>query len=85
MRTTITLDDNLHQVVSHYARAKGVSFSAAVAELIRKGEDAPEPQPDIRVGPNGIPMFPPVEGKSGLTDELVRRLEEEAFDPKAFA
>lgn len=83
MRTTITLDNETHEFAAYYARARGLTLSAAISELIRKAESAPVPEdPDIRIGPNGLPMFPPAEGR--ITSEMVKKLEEEEFDPKAF-
>ena len=84
MRTTITLDDDVHGFASYYARAKGITLSAAIGELIQKAQDAPPPAPpDIVYSPNGLPMFPPT-GRT-ITSEMVKKLEEEEFDPKKFA
>ena len=85
MRTTITLDDDTHEFAVYYARGKGITLGAAIGELIRKAKAAPEPKPDIRRGPNGFPMFPPSGKGEPITPELVKKLEEEEFDPKKFA
>ena len=84
MRTTITLNDETHTFASFYASARGLTLSAAIEELIRKAQ-APTPAAplDIRRSPNGLPMFPPT-GRT-ITSEMVKKLEEEEFDPKAFA
>ena len=85
MRTTVTMDDEVHEYAAYYARARGLTLGAAISELVRKARDAKEPIPDIRRSPNGFPMFPPT-GKGGeLTTEMVKKLEEEEFDPEAFA
>lgn len=84
MRTTITLDEETHEFAAYYARARGLTLSAAIGELIHRGQNAPEPEPDIRRSPNGFPMFPPSGTGAVLTDEMVRKLEEEQLDPKAF-
>ena len=83
MRTTISLDDETHEFAAYYARARGLTLSAAIAQLIRKARFAPAPKPDIRIGPNGLPMLPPT-GRT-ITAEMVKKLEEEEFDPKSFA
>ncbi len=83
MRTTITLSEESHEFASYYARARGITLSAAIDELIRKAEAAPAPKPDIRIGPNGLPMFPPT-GRT-ITAEMVKKLEEEEYDPTNFA
>jgi len=75
MRTTVTLDDDVHEIASIYAQAKGISLSAAITELIRKAQAAPEPTPVIRRGPNGLPLLP----RSGrvITCEMVKELSED--------
>ena len=84
MRTTVTFDDDTHGFVSYYARAKGISFSAAIDELIRKAQSPAKPEEiEIRRGPNGFPLLPP-SGRT-ITSEMVKKLEEEEFDPEKFA
>ena len=84
MRTTITLDDDVHEFATYYARAKGLTLSAAIEELIRKAQAPSKPEdPDIRRGPNGFPMLPP-SGRT-ITSEMVKAIEEEEYDPKNFA
>lgn len=84
MRTTVTLDDETHEFVAYYARAKGISLGAAIDELIRKAQSAPAPPPPkILRSPNGFPMFPPT-GRT-ITTEMVKELEEDEFDPEKFA
>jgi len=84
MRTTITLDDETHEFAAYYARARGLTLSAAINELIRKAEAPEKPaKPDIRRGPNGFPLLPP-SGRT-ITSEMVKKLEEEEFDPAKFA
>ncbi|MFZ0303711.1 MAG: hypothetical protein WAL75_13560 [Terracidiphilus sp.] len=76
MRTTITLDDDVHEYVSNYAEAKGMTLSAAIGELIRKAESAPQPEKvELRRGLNGFPLLP----RSGgvITSEMVKRLSED--------
>ncbi|MGO9340529.1 MAG: hypothetical protein ACLPY1_23905 [Terracidiphilus sp.] len=82
MRTTITLNDETHTFASHYAHARGLTLSAAIDELIRKAQAPPAP-PEICYSPSGLPMFPPSGGI--VSAALVKNLEEEEFDPKAFA
>ena len=73
MRTQVTLDEDAHLFAAIYARAKGITLSAAINELIRKAEAAPQPPPDIRRSANGLPCFPPT-GKV-LTREMVKEAE----------
>ncbi len=84
MRTTISLPEETHEFAQYYANARGLSLSAAIDELIRKAQVAPEPaEPEIIRAADGFPMFPP----SGqvITSGIVNELEEEGFDPKKFA
>jgi hypothetical protein len=84
MRTTITLNDETHDFASYYARARGLTLSAAIDELIRKAEAASAPPvPEIEYSEIGLPIFPPT-GRT-ITSEMVKKLEEEEYDPAKFA
>jgi hypothetical protein len=83
MRTTITLDDDVHEFAAYYAHARGITLSAAMNELVRKAENPPDTEPLIVFSPDGFPMFPPTGGR--ITSEMVKKLEEEEYDPKKFA
>jgi hypothetical protein len=78
------MNDETHAFASYYAHARGLTLSAAIDELIRKAQ-APPPSapPEICYSPSGLPMFPPSGGI--VTMALVKNLEEDEFDPKAFA
>lgn len=76
MRTTITLDDDVHQTASIYADARGISLGAAVGELIRKAQAVPERGGSaIRTGKHGLPVFP-ARGRV-LTSRMVREAQED--------
>lgn len=77
MRTTITIDDDAREFAMIYARAKGMTLSAAVSELIRKAESTPSLQSEIQWSEAGLPMFPPT-GRT-ITTEMVKKLEEKDF------
>jgi len=83
MRTTITLSDETHEFASYYARARGITLSAAIDELIRKAETAPPASPVITYSDFGFPQLPPAPGT--ITCEMVKALEEDEFDPAKFA
>ena len=82
MRTTVTLDDDTHEFAAYYARVRGLTLSAAIGELIRKAQAPPASKPDIRIGPNGLPMFPPTGRR--ITAEMVKQIEAEEYAPKNF-
>ncbi len=64
MRTTITLKDETHEFAAYYARARGLTLSAAIDELIRKAEAAPAaPLPEIEYSADWSPSVTP-DGKN---------------------
>lgn len=75
MRTSITLEDQIHEFASFYASARGITLSAAINELIRKAQMTPTQEAEIRRGPNGLPLFPPT-GRT-ITADMVKKLEGE--------
>ena len=77
MRTTVTLDEDVHHFAAIYAGAKGITLGAAISELIRKAESMPAPVPDIRRSESGLAMFPP--SGNVLTSQMVKEAESE-FD-----
>jgi hypothetical protein len=86
MRTSITLDDDVHEFAASYAHGRGITLSAALNELVRKAHAEPSPAPrplEFKRSPNGLPLLPRT-GQT-ITSELIKRLEEEEFDPKNFA
>lgn len=85
MRTTITLNDETHTFASFYASARGLTLSAAIEELLRKAQAPPESKPEIVFSADGFPMFPPSGTGRVITSEMVKKLEEEEFDPEKFA
>ena len=46
MRLTVNLDPDVYRFTSAYAGAKGLTLSAALSELIRCAERAPQPGSD---------------------------------------
>ena len=77
MRTSIQLEDHIHEYASVYASARGISLSAAINELVRRAQTAVPDEPEILQGPSGLPMFPP-SGRT-ITADTVKKLEEEGF------
>ena len=77
MRTNVNLDDDIHQLTTAYANARGISLGAAIGELIRR-VDSTRAKVDVRRAPNGVPLFP----RKGrvITEEMVRRALEEDLE-----
>ena len=77
MRTTITMTEETHEFASYYARARGLTLSAAVDELLRKAQTAePAKVFEIHRLPNGLPTFPP-SGRTVTCEEVNRLAEDE--------
>jgi hypothetical protein len=78
MRTSINLDADVHSFASAYAEAKGISLSAAISELVRRAEQAPEPEGGsvrLRTSPHGYLV---IAGTGDvLTSEMVKDASED--------
>lgn len=82
MRTTIDLPEDLHRILSSLARHTGRSLGQTVAELVRRGLEAP-PATGVRdavavyhVHPaTGLPL---VASRQPITEDDVRALDDDA-------
>jgi CTP:molybdopterin cytidylyltransferase MocA len=73
MRTTLTLDDDIFELVARQAKLRGVSLGKTVSDLLRKGLNASTPAQDK----DGLVVFHlPADSPQVTTDE-VRRIEAE--------
>jgi len=81
MRTSITLDEDVYQQATLYARGRGVTLSTAISEMARKGVEAMQstsPSPRLKRAPNGL-LIIPSDGRV-ITSEMVKAaLEEDEF------
>jgi hypothetical protein len=78
MRTTINLEPDVYEFSAAYASGKGITLSAAISELIRRAEQAPEPgiySSRIEVGPNGYLVI--ADSEHVLTPEMVKEASED--------
>jgi hypothetical protein len=71
MRTTLSLDDDVFQVVKTYAEKRSLAMGKAVSELVRRGLGAPVKTRTV----NGLVVFDLPEDSAPVTSELVKRLE----------
>lgn len=79
MRTSVTLDDDIHELASIYANARGITLGAAIGELIREGRNpAASRSSEIEMGRHGLPVFRS-RGRV-LTSEMVKAAQED--DPE---
>jgi hypothetical protein len=77
MRTSINLDPEVHDFTSAYANAKGITLSAAVNELIRRAEQAPEPASTGRLKMNEHGYLVIAGTGNAVTPEMVKDLSED--------
>jgi hypothetical protein len=73
MRTTLSLDDDVFQVVRRYAESRSLGLGKAVSELVRKGLAAPVPTRTV----NGIQVFDLPPDSPRVTTKRVKELESE--------
>ncbi len=78
MRTSVTLDEDVYQLATLYARGRGVTLGAALSELARKGCTAlhsDSASPRLVRAPNGLLIFAS-QGRV-ITSEMVKAALEE--------
>jgi hypothetical protein len=73
MRTTLSLDDDVFQVVKSYAENRSLAMGKALSELVRRGLGAPVKTRVV----NGLVVFDVPEDSEPVTSEQVKRLEAE--------
>ena len=71
MRTTLSLDDHVFQVVKNYAENRSLAIGKAVSELVRRGLSAPVKTRVV----NGLVVFDVPEDSEAVTSKLVKQLE----------
>jgi hypothetical protein len=71
MRTTLSLDDDVFQVVKTYAENRSLAIGKAVSELVRRGLSAPVKTRVV----NGLVVFDVPEDSEAVTSDLVKQLE----------
>lgn len=73
MRTTLTLDDDIAELVARQAKARGRSLGKTVSDLVRRGLNAPTLSHDQ----GGLVVFQLPADSPRVTTDDVRRLEAE--------
>lgn len=73
MRTTLTLDDDILELVARQAKLRGVSLGKTVSDLVRKGLNASTPAQNKE----GLVVFQLPPDSPKVTTEDVRRIEAE--------
>jgi hypothetical protein len=78
IRTTVTLDDDVHVRTGEFSKARGIPFRQALNELVRTGllaEAKPLPKRRFRIKPRSIGLRP------GLSYDKIETLLELAEGP----
>lgn len=73
MRTTLTIDDDVAEIVARRAKERRQSLGQAVSELVRRGLAAPT----ASVEKDGLVVFKLPADSPTVTQEDVRRLDSE--------
>lgn len=79
MRTNLNIDADAYDFASAYANARGITLGAAISELVRRAEQAPEP-PSSRLKLNEHGLL--VKAKTGnvITLEMVKESSEDPIE-----
>ncbi len=78
MRTTVNLDPDVYTFAQSYAGGKGISLSAALSELVRRAERAPELEAlSGRLKKNGHGYLEIAKTGHVLTPEMVKATSED--------
>ena len=75
MRTTVSLDDDVFDMVKRYAQARSMALGKALSELARRGAEAPVKTRRV----NGLVVFDLPDDAEKVTSEHVKRLEAESW------
>lgn len=75
MRTTLTLDDDILELVARQAKLRGVSLSKTVSDLLRRGLNASTPAEEK----GGLVVFRLPADSPKVTTDDVRRIETEGI------
>lgn len=79
MRTNLNIDADAYDFASAYANARGITLGAAVSELLRRAEQAPEPPSRrLKLDEHGLLVV----AKTGrvITPEMVKESSEDDFE-----
>ena len=78
MRANVHLDTDAYTFASTYASAKGIPLGAAISELLRRAEQAPEPlSPLLTESRLGLLVRAKQAGDVVVTPEMVKELSED--------
>jgi hypothetical protein len=79
MRANVNIDADAYKFASIYARAKGIPLGAAISELLRRAEQAPEPL-SAMLKENRLGLLVKAKTSQVITPEMVKELAEDDLD-----
>ena len=80
MRANVNLDSDVYTFASTYASAKGIPLGAAISELLRRAEQAPEPASALLTESRlGLLVRAKRDGELVVTLDTVKELSEDDF------
>ena len=79
MRANVSIDTDAYDFASTYASAKGIPLGAAISELLRRAEQAPEP-PSSLLQTNHLGLLVKAKTNQAVTLEMVKELLEDDLD-----
>jgi hypothetical protein len=80
MRANVNLDNDAYTFAATYASAKGLPLGAAISELLRRAEHAPEPASVLlKESRLGLLVRAKREGERIVTPEMVKNLSEDGL------
>ena len=78
MRANVNLDTDVYTFAATYASAKGIPLGAAISELLRRAEQAPEPASALLTESRlGLLVRAKQDGEKVVTPEMVKELSED--------
>jgi hypothetical protein len=81
MRTSINLDEDVHQIATLYAAGRGITLSAAINDAVRRiamPSRSSSPSSPIKTRANGMPVF--ASRGRVITPEMVKAAQEDEID-----
>ena len=81
MRANVNLDTDVYTFASTYASAKGIPLGAAISELLRRAEQAPEPTSTLLTESRlGLLVRTKQNGDIVVTPEMAKELSEDDLE-----
>ena len=78
MRANVNLDTDVYAFASSYASAKGIPLGAAISELLRRAEQAPEPPSRLLTESRlALLVRTKEDGDTVITPEMAKELSED--------